>query len=200
MEPLDRWLLKKVDEVQTQRDVQKLLDNYAGLEEKAQETVKTLLGASIFALPALLVILIALSNQSVKNANDVKQDLLTTAQSLISSTAQSQSMTKMALGMSPVNNQSAFQTLISASLRSVGIDASKVTTANYEVIEHDGLINQSIMELKFKDFSNNEIFEFLNTLSQRQKIRFDQVSVKKNLSSNLLEGVMTLHYYSQEPL
>ncbi|MEX0798699.1 MAG: hypothetical protein WEB87_04420 [Bacteriovoracaceae bacterium] len=198
MEPLDRFIFQKLEELQSVKDVQKVLDAYSNLDEKPQEIIKALLALSLVAIPLSVILVFYGLNSSLKSDLETKRDVLSLAQNIIQEKSGMQSAQRKFLGQTYVGALNEMQNLISASISAAGLDSSKISVSNFEPIEHEGFITQASLDMKFQDLSNRELFGFLNILSERYKMKFEEVSVKKNDSSNLLEGVMTIHYYSKD--
>lgn len=200
MEPLDRAIFQKLEELQSNREVQRVLDSYSNLDEKPQEVVKALMALSLFVLPLFAITIFYGMNSSLKSSLETKKELLEVSQNIIREKAGVQSAQRRFLGTTFVGSMNDMQGLISSALGSAGIESSKISVSNFDPIEQDGFITEARVDLKFQGLSSAEFFNLVGTLTERHRVKFDEVSVKKNESTNLLEGIATLVYLSKDNL
>ena len=198
MRPIDNAILGKVEELQSIKEVQKVLDLYSNMDEKPQEIVKIALAAILFIIPAIVIFIFIGLNSSLKGELETKQELLTLSQNIVKQKAGLQNVKRDVLGRVFISNMGDMQGLVSGAATAAGVDSSKISVSKFQATEHEGLITQATMDMKFNNLSSTEFFGLVNTLNSRQKVRFEQITVNKNSSSNLLEGVATIHYYSQD--
>lgn len=198
MEPLDQLLFKKLEELQSVREVQKVMDAYSNLDERPQELVKASMAALLIVTPILIISIFYGINSSLKSELDQKRELLSVSQNIINEKSGIQGAKRNFLGNSFVGSMNDMQDLIARSLTLAGIDASKASVSNFQADEKEGFITQASIDMKFKGLSNSEMFSLINSLSDRQKVRFDEITVNKNTATNLLEGVATLIYISKD--
>lgn len=198
MQPLDNAIFNKLEELQSFKEFQKILDAYSNLDEKPQELVKISMAVVLFAIPAIVLFIFLGLNASLRSELETKEDLLRISHNIVQQKAGLKVAEREILGRTFVSNMNDMQNLISAATSAAGIDMSKISVSKFQSTEHEGFITQATMDMKFQDLSSNEFFNLVTTLNDRQKIKFDEVTVKKNTNTNLLEGVATIHYYSQD--
>ncbi len=83
MRPIDNAILGKVEELQSIKEVQKVLDLYSNMDEKPQEIVKIALAAILFIIPAIVIFIFIGLNSSLKGELETKQELLTLSQNIV---------------------------------------------------------------------------------------------------------------------
>lgn len=198
MKPLDQALFRKLDDLQGNSEVQKILDAYANLDEKPQEAVKALMALLLFLIPVGTLAVLYGMNSSLMSELETKKKLLETSQNIVREKSGVQSAQGEFLGNSFVGTERDMQSLVSRSAGMAGIDPSKISVSGFNAFEREGFITEASINMKFKGLSNSEFFSLVASLSDRQKARFDEISVKKNQSDNLLEGVATLLYFSRD--
>lgn len=198
MEPIDKAIFQKIEDLQANRDAQKFLDSYSNLDEKTQEIVKALMALALFLIPLGTIAVFYGLNSSLKSELEAKRELLSVSQTIISEQAGIQGDQRRFLGSTYVGNMNDMQNLVANAIRLTGIEPSKVSVSNFDSIEQDGFITQASIDMKFTGLSNTEMFGLISSLSERQKVKFDEVSIKKNESTNLLEGIATLLYISKD--
>ena len=97
-----------------------------------------------------------------------------------------------------VKSQNDLQTKISSALSMAQIDSSKVNLGGYQEALEGADIVESRVDLKFNKFSNQEIFNLISTLNMRLKVKIEEISIKKNTSDNLLQGIVHIIYYGED--
>lgn len=198
MEPLDNAVLQKLEELQTNKEVQKMMDAYSNLDERPQELVKAAMAIALIAVPLLIISIFYGMNSSLKSEIDDKKELLELSQNVIREKSAVGVAQSKYLGRQFVSTLNDMQNIISAAISASGIDATKVSVSNFNNLELEGLINQTTLDMKFNGLSNEELFTFIGQLSARNKVKFEEITVKKNQSDNLLEGVASLIYISKD--
>src|SRR5690554_5196666 len=156
MKSLDKTLFQKLDELRNHREVQKALDAYAALDEKPQELVKILMAAALILVPFMTISIFYGMNSSLKGDLEAKKDLLNMSQDIIAKRSTVEQAKGAHLGATPARTMNEMQNLISRAIAMAGIDSSKISVSNFDHIEQEGLISQSLIDLKFTGLSNDE--------------------------------------------
>lgn len=198
MEPLDNAVIQKLEEAQANKEVARMMDAYSNLDEGPQELVKAGMAIVLIAIPLLIITIFYGMNASLKNEIEDKKELLSLSQTIIrEKSAVGQAQSKY-LGRQFVSTLNDMQGIISAAISASGIDATSVSVSNFNNTELEGLINQTTLDMKFSGLSNQELFTFIGQLSARNKVKFEEITIKKNQSDNLLEGIASLIYVSKD--
>jgi hypothetical protein len=198
MKSIDTFIFIKLDELSNLSEFQKVTDSYSNLDENVQEVIKVILMALIVVIPLLFILIFSSLNSSAKKELDTKDQIITTANELIQKQSLINSAERKILAVNFVDNQSALQGQISSTLSMISVDSSKVKINNFDTEELEGLITKVKADLSFKGFSDQELFAMVNSMVSKLKIRIDEISIKKNETKNILDGIMTVHYYSKD--
>ena len=198
MKTVDLFLFKQLDSLSQNSDFQKIIDAYTSLEEKVQETIKVILMLLSILIPSLIFILFYSINSSKRYEVQLKEKLIKTANSLIQKKSALKQEERSVLGNKYIATQNDLKNIINSSLSIISVDSSKVQINDFDSQDLDGLITKVQANLAFKGFSSNDLIALFNSLNAKLKIKMDEVSIKKNESTNSLDGVINTHYYSKD--
>ncbi len=198
MKPIDSFIFSKLDELSNLPEFQKITDAYSNLEDSVQEIIKATLMALIIALPILFIIIFSSLNSSAKKELDMKDEIIMTANEFIQKHSLIASEERKILANNFVDSQNALKSQISNTLAMISVDSTKVQVNNFDSEELDGLITKAKADLSFRGLTDQELFAAVNSLVSKLKIRIDEISIKKNETKNVLDGIMTIHYYSKD--
>lgn len=198
MKDIDSFLFKQVDTLMLTPEIQKVLDSYAGLEEKVQETIKIILMIFSILIPLLFIFIFYSINSSKKEDIKLKTNLIEVANTLIQKKSMIKSEEFKVLGSRYIDSQRGLKTQIDSTLNLINVDTSKVQISDFSGEDLDGLITKVSANLAFKGLTAEGLMALFNSLNAKLKSKLDEVSIKKNEITNSLDGVITLHYYSKE--
>jgi hypothetical protein len=198
MKTIDTFIFLKLDELSNLSEFQKLTEAYSNLEESIQELVKAILMAIIVLIPLLFIFLFSSINSSAKKELETKDQIITTANELIQKQSLINTEERKILAANFVDTQNALQSQISNTLSMISVDSTKVNINNFDTEELEGLITKVKADLAFKGFTDQELFAMVNSMVSKLKVRIDEISIKKNETRNILDGIMTVHYYSKD--
>jgi len=198
MKNIDSYLFDKLDELQAQPGWSKIADLYASLEEKSQEIVKATIMAIIFIVPLLVVLIMVGLNSSLRSEQETKKNMIEIANSIIQKQSLINGSEKKILGSQFINSASAFKSKIANTFNLLSIDTSKVKISNFDSSEENGLITRAKIDIKFNGLTNDQLFSAINNLVGKDKIRIDEIQVRKESQNNLLDGIMTVLYFSKD--
>jgi hypothetical protein len=197
MKKIDSILFKKIDDLLLMSEFQKITDSYSQLEEKYQDIIKLLMGISLIFIPLAIIGAFSLINDSLQEELQLKEEIIVNANEIIQKESSLKREQKMILGNSTIETQSKLRQKVSNQLSRLGIDISKINVSNFESLDLNANIIQAQMDVKFDGLTNDQLFSALANLVQKEKMRIDSFSVKKNSDSNLLDGIFTVYYFSK---
>lgn len=195
---IDAFVFQKIDELQNHPEYQKVADTYSNLEENVQEIIKASLMILLTVIPLVVFLIFLSSNSSLKQDFAVKEDIINVANELIQKKAIITSEERKILGSSFINGEAALKNKITSLLSMSSVDTTKIKINNFDSQEVDGSITRVKSDIGFRDLSSQEIFAIFNSVTARGKMRVDEVSIRKSSSDNLLDGMLTVMYYSKE--
>lgn len=198
MKPVDRFLIENIDKLVETPEYQKMLDTYNSWEDKVQSAFKGLLLFIIVLIPLTIIMIFWMMNSSAKNRLATAEQIIETGNSIISTSSQVRSISSRYFGK-PISTKSNFERELAGSLPSQGIDSSKILIGDFDLNDVEG-VNELSAELKFSELSSQNLFGLLNILTIRQKMKIDEINIKKNTTSNLLEGTLSVLHFSPIPV
>lgn len=197
---LDQFLFSKLEKLQDHPEYQKINDAYAAAEERIQEVVKALLAISIIAIPLLVISFFSMSNSSLRENLKLKEEIISMSHEYIQEQALIRSAESSILGRKTVLDQGELQTKITSVVNSSGVDSANIQVSNFEANDLKGNIIEARMNLKYTSLSNDNLFNLLSGLVNREKIKIDTLVINKNQATNLLDGLLTIYYFSKDEI
>lgn len=197
MKSIDTLLNKEILKLQDNENFEKISNSFSMLEDKEQKIIKLLLVFFVIAAPLLFVFIFKSSNNSLLEELKIKEELILKANTLVRSKSDLKISNRTLLGNDFVESESLLKTKISGMLNISGIDASKVKISNIQINPEVNLLTSIKADIKFDSLDNKDFFNFIKNLSDKLRIRVDELSVQKNTKSNLLDGILTIQYLSK---
>ena len=198
MKKLDTLLFSKLDELKSSVQYQKISDQYSVLDENVQDLIKGLLFLVIFLIPFTVFGIFHLSNSSARQAVETKEELIILAQKLVSRQSAITREERQLMSAQFIDSQSQLKNKITTTLSNNGIDVSNIDLTGFDTEELEGLITKASANLNFTSMSSRDFFKMLNVLVSREKIKFEQINVKKSQSTGLLNGSLLIQYFSKD--
>lgn len=197
MKKIDSAIFSKIDEFESRPEFQKLADSYSSLEEKNQEAIKIIMAIIIFLIPLFLIFIFSNINDSAKEELNLKEEIILYANEVISTQSKVQQESFKILGRQLIDNQTNIEQKIINTMKRVGVDPAKLQVSNFEANELSGNIMEAKIVFKFDGLTNEQIFGALAIMIEQDKMRIENFNIKKNSSSNMLDGVLTILYFSK---
>jgi hypothetical protein len=198
MKHIDLFFFKQVDSILQHQEFQKITDAYSSLEEKVQEIIKVILMILTIGIPLLIIFIFFNINTSKKADIDTKEKLINTANTLIQKKSLIKSEELKILSQKYIDSQRGLKSIIDSKLSLISIDSTKVQISEFNVNDLDGLISKLSASLSFKGLTAEGLIALFNSLNAQLKVKIDEVSIRKNETTNSLDGVMAIHYYSKD--
>jgi hypothetical protein len=196
MKPIDKFIIGQLSNLVETSEYQKFLDLFNSWEDKFQNLFKAGLIFLTLFIPFMFAFMFSMFHSSAVNDLEIKEQIISTASSIISRSNDVEKSSRKYFGRKPLISKSDFERELKNALPQKGIDTSKISIGQFNSEEVNG-VNESSAQLKFKELSNFNLFGFLNVLSIRSKMKIDEINIKKNASTNLLEGTAKVFHYSK---
>lgn len=193
---LDREVFNKIDKFKQTTNYNSLQDFYNGLEEDQQKLFKASGIVLIFALPLLLLGFLNWQNNSLRAELTEKVSILNKANEILGLKRSLQVSGPGLISDSPIDGESMMTSKISNMLSSAGIDLSKIKVSNYAGAPLSDSIMRSEADFAFAGISTDELMNIFTAMMQREKFKIESVDIKRNSSSNLLEGQFHAIHFS----
>lgn len=197
MERFDNKLLTLTDKIKVNPEYLKIQDQFGNLDDQSQSAIKLILPFAIIGLPLLIAFILWTNNSSLKEEAELKKNIISEAQEIISVRASIANAEGRVLGSGLIEQIEQFQQRIVSAVSTVAIDTSKIQLSNFSSTPLSGDINEAKVDMKFNSLTNEELFGMIGTLA-RSKMRVDTIQVRKSNENNLLEGLLSLVFFSKD--
>jgi hypothetical protein len=195
MKKVDESIIQNIQKLRVYEQFQDFLETYSNWEEKGQELFKAALLTVVLFIPSFIIFLFLIFNNSNHNHLATKEQILEVASKISSQKSMINQLSRKYLG-STITSQSMLETQIKNALPAINVDANKISFSNFSSQENDGL-NKVSADIRFNQLSDQNLFGFLRIISISKKMRIEEIDIKKNKQSNLLEGMITVFHYSK---
>lgn len=197
MKKIDSVLFSKIDELESSDGYQKVADAYSTLEESHQDLIKLFMAIILFVAPLTIFFIFSSINDNSKKMLKLKEEIISFSNEIISKKQKVKIEAKKILGRDIIDSQSQLEQKIINNMNRIGIDTSKLQVNNFEINDLNGNIIEAKIDVKFSDLTNDQIFSAISYLVGTDKMKIDNLNIKKNTSTNLLDGVFTTLHYSK---
>jgi predicted XRE-type DNA-binding protein len=185
---IDRAIFERLDRFRLTPGYNGIQDFYNGLDEEQQKVFKSVVVISIFIVPLIFMSILWWQNSSIKSDLQTRIDLVSKANEIIGQRESLQNIAPNILSLNPIDGQSMMTSRVSNVLSSSGMDLSKIRIDDFASDISSGNIIKSEANLKFSNFSTDEMINMLLNLIQREKFRIQHVNISRNNDNNLLNG------------
>lgn len=193
---IDREVFTRIDKFKQTTNYNSVQDFYNGLEEDQQKLFKATCILVIFALPLFLLGFVNWQNNSLRTELEEKVAVVDKANEVLGLKRSLQAAGPGLISDSPIDGQSMMNSRISNMLSASGIDLSKIKVSNYEGAPLSESIMESEADFAFSGISTDELMNIFTAMIQREKFKIQSVDIKRNDSSNLLEGQFHAIHFS----
>lgn len=197
MKKIDNVLFSKIDELESSDGYQKVADTYSTLEESHQDLIKLFMAIILFVAPLTIFFIFSSINDNSKKMLKLKEEIISFSNEIISKKQKVKIEAKKILGRDIIDSQSQLEQKIINNMNRIGIDTSKLQVNNFEINDLNGNIIEAKIDVKFSDLTNDQIFSAISYLVGTDKMKIENLNIKKNTSTNLLDGVFTTLHYSK---
>jgi len=136
------------------------------------------------------------SNSQLKKYLDQKQTIISLISKFNNSTQEFNLVSSTVISPRVVEDRSQFVTQINNVLNANQIKLSSVTVVEFETTTIGSNLNEADAKISFKDFSNNDLSNFLKGILKKEKMKAKKVLITKDKLSALLSGEITVNHYS----
>ena len=185
---IDRAIFERLDRFRLSPGYNNVQDFYNGLDEDQQKVFKSVIVISIFIVPIIFLSILWWQNSIIKTDLKARVDLISKANEIIGQRESLQNIGPNILSTSPIDGQSMMTSRVSNILSSSGMDLSKIKIEDFASDISSGNIIKSEANLKFSNFSTDEMINMLLNLIQREKFRIQHANISRNSDNNLLNG------------
>lgn len=197
LEIIDNKVLNLTSKIKASPEYVKIQDQFGNLDDQAQNTIKMLLPFVVLFIPLMISFILWKNNTSLREEVILKKNIIARAHEIINTKSSLMGVEPRVLGTPAIEQVEQFQQRIVGILNAVSIDSSKIQFSNFNSTPLSGDLLEAKIDLKFQNISNDELFGIIGTFN-RNKMRVDSFTVRKNQETNLLEGLFSLIYISKD--
>jgi hypothetical protein len=156
-----------------------------------------ILALSMFGLPFLLVGIFSISNWQSKSELDQKKILIDNYSEFLAKQSELSDYGQEVWSLNTFNDKSQFQNRLKSLLQSAGIDPTKVSLSQFDVIAQTGHFVQIEGSLLINRIANSELNKLLTGLMQADRAKISYVRLEKDLEKDLLQGEIRFNHYGK---
>lgn len=193
---IDRAVFESIDKFKQTPNYTGVQDFYNGLEEDQQKAFKALVLLILFILPVAFIGTLLWQNSGLRQDLELRTSIVNRANEVLGQSQGLRSVSPRLLSPNPIDGQSMMTSRVSNLLSSLGIDLSKIQVRDFSSTMISGGVMQSEADFSFTNLSTDELMNLFTNMIQREKFRFQEVSIKRNAESNFLEGQFHAIHFS----
>ena len=195
MKKIDSLIIDLIDKFKDTPYHQKLIDSFSSSEESIQHVIKYFLMIFTVFIPLIIAFYFIYLSTSLRSNLEIKENIINSASNIIAQTQEIEKKSRTVF-TAPISSQSQLSSSLSSSLANAGINTSAVKISNFNS-DNDDTIQQTSADLKFTGLSSGNFFGFINSLTIRNKFKIEEINIRKNKVTNLLDGVLSISIYSK---
>lgn len=196
MKRMDVFLFKKLDTFRSTPAHSKMVEFYAGLEEGEQHLFKSGLLAALFILPLFFIGLMWWGNSRLSADLEGRRQLVMRMQDIVAQNNDANNLAATMAAPQGFTDQTELTGRLSSLLASAGVDASKLRLNNFSSSPVGNLM-RSEADFRFDGLSTDQLVNLLTALLSQERFRISAASIRRNSSSNLLDGTFHGVHYGQ---
>ena len=191
MQMIDRQIESLAERIKEHSSYQDFLENYSNFEEWQQDLIKYAMLALALLLPLLICSIFMGLYFSAKSELEIYQKIINTSNQIIQLDKSFKSYNRI-VGRSPITNTN----ILEGKLGQLGVDRSKLKLQpeSFNYIEDTA---STVAIIEFNELSSEELYSLLKRMTINQKMKLQEINIKKSEESNLLQGYVDILYLAQ---
>jgi hypothetical protein len=194
---VDELMFKLVDEFLALAPVRKIQDELEALPEQQQKIINKILCFIFILLPFIFVISMFFTNQSIRNTNQVRSEVLQYFVLNSSQSSQLGSIGQGLIGPTILDSSESFQQIVRSIQSSRSINSNSVNISHFENFPVGSELQQSIIGLSFSELTTQDLTTLISDLIQRQRVKIKAVEIEKNQTTSFLQGSLEIISFSR---
>ncbi|MCY4524275.1 MAG: hypothetical protein OXB84_06015 [Halobacteriovoraceae bacterium] len=192
---IDEFLFKQIDRFKNSNYFQKYIDEISKLEEHHQRKINQALIFLLLCSPILMVLFLFLGNYSIKSELATKRDIIDLVNDIQSNKAKLSSLGRNLISQYKIKSMQDLQNRLQVILENMQINLENMQVDNFKSFSPISGISQTQADLEFKNFSMNELVDFLTELMTENKAKISSIDIKKH--KNTLSGKIHIIQYEK---
>lgn len=194
---IDGFLFEQMLKLKTSPAFSKVQETFNELDDHIQRIIKYILIALAAFLPLVIALVFFISVKSSESQIDKLKESLQRVDHYLDSRRKLRSTGGRFLAPNPINSQSQFVDRIGLAVNTHNIDLANIQANDFSSEVIPGDIVKSIIAIKFKQLSSDQLFGMLLTLSTSYFVKFENIEITRSKENNLLEGIVSLNHFSK---
>jgi len=192
---IDEFVFGQVENFKNTPTYQQFIDQFSGQDDFLQKNENHIFAILVVLIPLILIAIIEIQNFQLSKTLDIKRDIYT---SLGETSIQSKRISlieKKILGPRQITSQSELQGILNQIIKSVGITGDKIKISQVTTAKFLANVGRLSATIKFNGFSTPNFTNLLKALISKEKMVVPKLLVKRNKSSELLEGEINIYHH-----
>lgn len=194
---VDEFMFKLIDEFTASAPIRKINDEIEALPEQQQKIINQVLSFIFVVLPFSLVVVMFLTNQSIRETNNTREQVL---QLFVQNSTQSNQLGSVGqelIGPTVLETSNDFQQIVRSIQTSRSINSNSINISHFENISVGSQLQQSIVGLSFSEITTQDLTNLIADLIQRQRVKIQAIEIEKNKSTSFLQGSIEILSFSR---
>lgn len=197
---IDGFVFEQMLKVKTTQGYSKIQELFNDLEDHLQQRLKAAMIALCVIVPLIVVVILFIGVKSSEdNVAMYKESLERVRHYTESRTNLNRSGVKF-LAKTTITSQSDFTNRITLAANAAGVDLANIEANDFATETLPGDIQKNIIAIKFNKLSSNQFFSMIISLAEEQYIKFENIEIKRNKETSLIQGLVTLNHFSKAPI
>lgn len=194
---IDETLFKQIDILKSNRVYQAALSKLSEFPEAQQRLVGQILTFSVIVVPLAIFIVTFVGNYELRQEIEMRKNILNLIHQYASQKSQLIEIGNNISSPFDILTNADATTMIKGILDKKKIDAKKVVVENFQLGTALKGLSMAEADINFKEFSINDLTNFLQVLLQEKRSKVAKLSIQKDTNNNFLSGVIHIIHYSR---
>jgi hypothetical protein len=188
LKQVDQWVFRKLDSFRSTPAHGRLAEQYSSLEEHEQTLVKGAVLGGLLLVPLLILGALWWHNAGVRGEINLRAQAVERMQSILAQNGQASSLTSAVAAPQTFVDTSDLTSRLTGALAGSGLDAAKVRVNNFTTDSVSPQLARVEADFGFTGLNTAQLVGLFTNLITRERFRVSTLNIKRNPSSNMLDG------------
>lgn len=194
---IDETLFKQIDLLKSNRVYQATLSKLSELPQSQQVLFGQLLTFSVIIIPLSVLAWTFVGNYKLRQEIETRKSILNLIHQYANQKGQLIEIGNAIASPVEIMTPGAASGMVKEIVDRKKIDAKKVAVENFQMGTAMKGLSMAEADISFKDFSINDLTNFLQMLLQEKRSKVGKLSIQKDPNTNLLSGIIHIVHYSR---
>ncbi len=185
---VDQWVFRQLDTFRATPAYNRLVEQYATLEEHEQTLTKGGVLAGFLLVPLIILGVLWWHNAGVRDEVVLRSQVVERMQNIISQNSAAAGLAGSVAAPQAFLDAGELTTRLNAALSGSGVDTSKLRVNNFTSDSVSPQLTRAEADFGFTGLNTTQLVNVFTNLITRERFRISSVDIKRNPSSNLLDG------------